>query len=75
MRIEHLDRAGARNAVEGPIVEYNRLLPAGEAEYIIELELVDAVVEAASTSGPGLDQDGNGALPVSDEVETPFLRS
>ena len=36
VRIEHLDRAGARNAVEGLIVEYNRLLPAGEAEYIIE---------------------------------------
>ena len=74
VRIEHLDRAGARNAVEGPIVEYNRLLPAGEAEYTIEPKLVDAVVEAASTSGPGLDQGGNGALPVSDEVETPFLQ-
>jgi WD40 repeat protein len=74
VRIEHLDREGAREAVEGPIAEYNRRLPPGEGDYTIEPQLVDAVVEAASASGPGLDEGGNGAPVESDQVETPFLQ-
>jgi WD40 repeat protein len=73
VRIEHLDREGARAAVEGPIAEYNRRLPPGEAPYTIEPQLVEAVVEAASATGPGLEESAEAPVGT-DEVETPFLQ-
>jgi WD40 repeat protein len=74
VRIEYLDRDGAREAVEGPIAEYNRRLPQDEEQYAIEPELVEAVVEAASVGGLSLDEGGNGAAAAGDQVETPFLQ-
>src|SRR5207253_7887672 len=32
VRVEHLDRAGARKAIEGPIAEYNRQVGPGEPD-------------------------------------------
>jgi WD40 repeat protein len=76
VRIEHLDRAGARDAVERPIAEFNRRLPPDEEAYEIEPALVDAVVQAASTGGSGIDEGANGDAPAGggDEVEAPFLQ-
>jgi len=74
VRIEHLTRAGARDAVERPVVEYNRRLALEEAPYVIEPDLRDAVVLAASAGEPALEEGTNGNAPVSDEVETPFLQ-
>jgi WD40 repeat protein len=74
VRIEHLDRAGAREAIERPIAEFNRHLPAGEAEYTVEPALVDAVIGAAAATETGLAEGGNGAMPAGDKIETPFLQ-
>ena len=80
VRIEHLDRAGARDAVERPIAEFNRMLPLDERPYEIEPELVDAVVEAASAGEPVLEEGSNGNAAAAggaagtDEVEAPFLQ-
>ncbi len=80
VRIEHLDRAGARDAVERPIAEFNRMLPLDERPYEIEPELVDAVVQAASAGEPVLEEGSNGNAAAAegaagtDEVEAPFLQ-
>jgi WD40 repeat protein len=74
VRVEHLEPEGAREAVEGPVAEYNRRLPADDEEFTIEPELVDAVVAAATASGPGV-ADGGDVMPATtDQVETPFLQ-
>jgi WD40 repeat protein/energy-coupling factor transporter ATP-binding protein EcfA2 len=74
VRVEHLDPDGAREAVEGPVAEYNRRLPGDDAEFTIEQELVDAVVAAATASGPGVADGGDGMPAATDQVETPFLQ-
>ncbi len=73
VRVEHLDPDGAREAVEEPVAEYNRRLP-GDAEFTIEPELVDAVVAAATVSGPGVADGGDVMAAATDQVETPFLQ-
>jgi WD40 repeat protein len=54
LRLEHLDRASARAAVEGPLARWNQLSPQEGVE--IEPALVDAVLDqvAAGRIDPGL---------------------
>jgi WD40 repeat protein len=77
IRVDHLTRADARAAVEGPIAEYNRRQAEGAEPYAIEPALVDAVVEAAASGRLALAAAGNGELAAeaaSGKVETPFLQ-
>jgi WD40 repeat protein len=74
VRIEHLDRDAAREAITGPVEEWNRRLPAGEAPYSVEPALVDAVVDAAA-AGELTGADGAaGEAPRGDAIEAPFLQ-
>ena len=59
VRVEHLDPDGAREAVEGPVAEYNRRLPRDDAEFTIEPELVDSVVAASLGLGKVLLRTGD----------------
>lgn len=45
LRIEHLDRKAARNAIEQPVVQYNKLRAAGELEVIIKNGFFERVLE------------------------------
>src|SRR5262249_31565821 len=77
IRVDHLTRGDAREAVEGPIAEYNRRQPEGAEPYGIEPALVDAVVDAAASGRLALAAAGNGALAeeaAAGKVETPFLQ-
>jgi hypothetical protein len=79
LRIEHLDRAAARAAIEGPIAEYNRRLPAGSQPVSIEPSLVESVLEQVETGRVLLDKEGRGAIRQSDpgavvRIETPYLQ-
>jgi WD40 repeat protein len=77
LRVDHLTRAGAREAIEGPVGEYNRRLAEGATPFEIEPALVDAVVEAAASGRLALAAAGNGDLAAeeaSGNVETPFLQ-
>src|SRR5215218_5882788 len=78
IRVDHLDRDAARQAVRGPIGEWNRRRPNDAAQYSIDAELIDAVVEAAASGRLGLGEQVDGApvdaAGVETGVEAPFLQ-
>ena len=75
LRIDHLDRSAARDAIEKPIAEYNRLQKSGE-EASIEPELVEAILDQVKTGQVMLGAAGRGVVAGADEsrVETPYLQ-
>jgi hypothetical protein len=77
VRVEHLAREAAREAIEGPVAEWNRHLPAGEPPYAVEPALVDAVVDATAAGrlalGEGVDDAAAQAVG-GDAIEAPFLQ-
>ena len=77
VRVEHLGRGAAREAIDGPVREWNRRLPPGESAYVVEPELAESVIEAASAGRRGLTEGADGAAPQAADaggVETPFLQ-
>ena len=77
VRVEHLSRAAAREAVEGPLREWNRRQSPSEPPYVLGPGLVDAVLEATATGGITLVRDGSRvSARTSDRerVEAPFLQ-
>jgi WD40 repeat protein len=78
-RIEHLSRDAAREAIDRPVTEYNKL--SGEDPIEIERELVEAVLDEVavredatevSFSGPGSPVRASDES--DDRVETPYLQ-
>ena len=77
IRVEHLSRAAAREAIEQPIAEWNRGLPADEPRYRIEPELVEEVLDAAGAGAltpPATRSLPEAATAPGEEVEAPFLQ-
>jgi WD40 repeat protein len=77
VRIEHLSRAAARRAIQGPIREWNRRLSPGESPYSLEPALVATVIDAAATGGLTLGQsvpDAASDAPRGERIEAPFLQ-
>ena len=77
LRVEHLSGAGAREAIERPVEEWNNRLAPGEQRYTLEPELVDAVIDAAASGGLALTNENRVADPnatSTDEIEAPFLQ-
>jgi WD40 repeat protein len=79
LRIEHLDRKAARIAIEKPIVEYNQRY-ADDGQFMIEPELVSAVLSQVETGQVIIGEAGRGVIeakPHEDseaQIETPFLQ-
>ena len=78
LRIEHLDRWDAYEAITRPIEKYSESLGDGEAKYSIEPKLVDAVLNQVATGQVMLDRGGaasNGEQQNDKTlVEAPFLQ-
>lgn len=77
VRIEHLNRAAARRAIEGPIEEWNRRQLPQEPAYTLEPALVEAVIDATATGALALGQgvrDGTSVVGDVQRVEAPFLQ-
>jgi hypothetical protein len=84
LRIEHLDREAAREAIVRPIEQYNRLLAAQGADarpIEIEPALVEAVLSQVQTGQVVIGQAGRGAIaaipsrPAGEaRIETPYLQ-
>jgi WD40 repeat protein len=78
IRVEHLTRKAAREAVEGPIAEWNRRLPESEEPYEIKDDLVTGVVDAAALGRLALAETPEAtpreAQTGLDAVEAPFLQ-
>ena len=76
IRVDHLDVAAAREAIEAPIAAWNGMLGLGVEPYEIEAALVDAVIDAARRRG-GFADEGESQGPqttLSNRIEAPFLQ-
>lgn len=80
LRLEHLDREGAKEAITKPLEEYNRRLPNGQGAVTIEPNLVESVLydlrEVKVTSeqtGRGTIENLSSTAPAA-EIETPLLQ-
>ncbi|MBI4671153.1 MAG: ATP-binding protein [Chloroflexi bacterium] len=84
IRIDHLDRDAARDAIVKPIEQYNKSVGAPDAQVSIEPGLVDAVLDQVKTGRVSLAETGIGAVRdldsanghgnAEDRIETPFLQ-
>ncbi len=77
LRIEHLDRAAAREAIVQPLQEYNRLRPGTGERVEIEEGLVETVLDQVKTGEVVLGERGRGVVSGQDteaQIETPFLQ-
>src|SRR6266849_3939945 len=78
LRLEHLDREAAINAIRKPLEQYNRRLLPGHSPVTIEGELVDVLLEEVKTGKVTIQQAGEGQLGDQDasevKIETPFLQ-
>jgi hypothetical protein len=77
LRIEHLSRKSARDAIEQPIQKYNSLRTAEQKQVAIEPELVDAVLEQVKVGQVLWSGSGQGAVENKDDssrIETPYLQ-
>jgi tetratricopeptide (TPR) repeat protein len=74
IRIEHLDRKGAREAIEKPIAQYNRLFAAGGERFEIEAELVAEVLRQLEAGQLAFDEAGRGGATQTAGIKTPFLQ-
>jgi WD40 repeat protein len=78
VRLRHLDRGGARLAIERPLERYNAGHPGGEVE--IEPQLVERVLEGVRTGAVVVGEQGQGTVrgngrdASSERIEAPFLQ-
>ncbi len=77
LRVEHLDREAAREAIERPIEKYNQLHAAKDQPIGIEPALVDAVLDQVKTGQVVIGEAGRGVIGGEEDeaqIETPFLQ-
>ncbi len=80
LRVNHLDTAAAREAIERPVDRYNAFVEPGE-RVVLGAGLVDAVIEQVRSGRVVLEQTGQGTLGHgdgadvgADRIETPYLQ-
>ena len=72
LRLDHLDRGGARAAIVGPVDRYNELT--GE-DVRVEPELVEAVLDEVAAGKVDMGRAGRGGVETDEErIEAPFLQ-
>lgn len=69
LRVEHLDRDSAREAIIKPIDQYNRLVAVGGQKVSIEPALVEEVLNQVQTGKVGFGEAGRGVISDLDEVK------
>ncbi|MEA2204789.1 MAG: hypothetical protein QOE77_1565 [Blastocatellia bacterium] len=79
LRLEHLDRAAAAEAITKPLEEFNRELAGGQTAMSIEPGLVEAVLDDLTAARVAPEQQGQGQVDqswgeVTMPIETPFLQ-
>ena len=76
-RIEHLSRKAGEEAIRGPLAVYNQRLQPGERSFVIDDDLVEAVLNQVSAGRVRLTDKGRGTVApasLSDRIETPYLQ-
>ncbi|HYN06971.1 MAG TPA: hypothetical protein VES67_06250 [Vicinamibacterales bacterium] len=81
LRIDHLERSQARDAIVRPVEQFNRRLPAGTAPMKIDPALVDLVLNQVTRGRVAIAGTGKGRLGMGgdgraqdERVETPYLQ-
>jgi WD40 repeat protein len=80
LRLKHLDRNSAEEAIRCPIDEYNKLAPTGEERVDIEQALVKAVLDQVTAGQVVLEQAAQGVArggrvtAGEERIETPYLQ-
>lgn len=84
IRIDHLDRVAARDAIVKPIEEFNKSVDDASQKVSIEPALIEAVLDQVKTGRVSLTETGIGAIKIErgenghahgiDRIETPFLQ-
>ena len=81
LRIDHLERAQARDAIVKPIDQFNKRLPPGTPPMKMDPNLVDLVLNQVTTGRVAIAGAGKGRLGMAgdghsseDRVETPYLQ-
>ena len=77
LRIEHLDRDSAREAIIEPLDQYNLMLSEGVQGVSIEPKLVEEILDQVKTGQVILGEAGRGVVEGEDgdaQIETPFLQ-
>jgi hypothetical protein len=82
LRLDHLDREGAKRAIRGPLAACNERLPPGESPLSIDDDLVEELLEQVKSDSVTLDRARNPevsiarATPLDAEIwiETSFLQ-
>jgi hypothetical protein len=81
LRIDHLERGQARDAIVKPIDQFNRRLPAGTPPMAVDSKLVELVLNQVTTGRVAIAGTGKGRLGIGgdgraddDRVETPYLQ-
>lgn len=84
IRIDHLDRSAARDAIVKPIDQYNKGVDDPSSKVSIEPPLVDAVLDQVKTGRVSLTETGMGVIKSEskdhaeeatvERIETPFLQ-
>jgi WD40 repeat protein len=75
LRLEHLDRPSARQAIVGPVERFSELN--GDGAMRVEPQLVEAVLDGVAAGRVGLAQAGVGTVaepPDRERVEAPYLQ-
>lgn len=77
LRIEHLNRASARDAIVKPLEQYNTRRASHELPMTIEMTLVEEVLKQVETGQVILGEAGRGVVKTETteaQIETPFLQ-
>jgi tetratricopeptide (TPR) repeat protein len=87
LRVDHLDRAAARDAIRKPVERFNERHALPGAGYAVEPALVEAVLDQVKTGQVIVGQSGRGNFgkaragdgasesdPAADRIETPYLQ-
>ncbi len=78
LRLEHLDRDAARDAIVKPVRQYNREIEDRSEHVRVEPELVDAVIEQVRIGRVFIGETGRGQIARQEkeqvQIETPYLQ-
>jgi hypothetical protein len=74
LRLHHLNRAAAREAIEGPLTRHNTFIPSTK-QVTIEPELIEDLLQQLQTGAVVVGDTGQGGVdPHTESIETPFLQ-
>ncbi|MCI0697167.1 ATP-binding protein [candidate division KSB1 bacterium] len=76
LRLEHLNRSAAKDAIEKPLDYYNKQFPSKRVE--IDQNMVNTIIDQVSTGKVGIGEVGRGRIVLSQQaetqIETPYLQ-